>query len=736
MTLENDGLYIALISPHGLIRSHDLELGKDADTGGQIKYVIELAQALAQQPEVARVDLMTRQIIDDDVDNDYSAPTDQICEGAYIIRIPFGPKRYLRKEVLWPYLDTFIDRSLKHFRQIGLTPDIIHSHYADGGFVGSHISAQLGVPFIHTGHSLGRDKQQRLLAQGVKPESIESRYNIACRIEAEEHTLDMADLVIASTRQEIEEQYQLYDNHEEENMRVIPPGVELKRFHPPGRLWKTPPIVEQVQRFLKDPGKPIILALARADKRKNVSALVTAFGESAQLRDMANLVILVGNRDDISVLPREQKEVLQEVFYLVDKYDLYGSVAYPKQHEPEDVPVLYRAAARSRGVFVNPALTEPFGLTIIEAAASGLPVIATQHGGPIEIIENCKNGLLIDPLNTQDIAQTLITALSDRSQWLRWSRSGIEGAQRYYSWQGHATNYLREANKLIKQHSQNLPQNQASKSRMTTIDRLLICDIDNTLIGDGTGLKKLLERIQRAGPNVGLGVATGRHLPSALQALVEWEVPMPDVIITSVGSEIHFHNEKGFDDGWRRLINHRWDPDTARDVISNLPGITLQPKSEQRPYKISYFIDPSVAPSISDIKRELRQHNIHANVVYSHDIYLDLLPVRASKGLAIRYVADKWDIPVENILVAGDSGNDEDMLRGDTLSVVVANHSSELRKLRGRPRIYFSDREYAWGIDDALTYYNFLGDIDSHDELDDSINTEGKMSPLPDTEEA
>ena len=58
------GLYIQLYSIHGLIRGNNLELGRDADTGGQTKYVLELAQTLSEDPRVERVDLVTRQIKD------------------------------------------------------------------------------------------------------------------------------------------------------------------------------------------------------------------------------------------------------------------------------------------------------------------------------------------------------------------------------------------------------------------------------------------------------------------------------------------------------------------------------------------------------------------------------------------------------------------------------------------------------------------------------------------------
>ena len=134
-------LKISLISLHGLIRAKDPELGRDADTGGQIKYVLELARELASHPNVREVELITRQIIDSRVSDDYAQLQESISDNAKIVRIPFGPKRYLKKEALWPYIEMFVDQTLVHFRRRGL-PDIIHGHYADAGLAGAQQQRQ------------------------------------------------------------------------------------------------------------------------------------------------------------------------------------------------------------------------------------------------------------------------------------------------------------------------------------------------------------------------------------------------------------------------------------------------------------------------------------------------------------------------------------------------------------------------------------------------------------------
>ena len=118
--------------------------------------------------------------------------------------------------------------------------------------------------------------------------------------------------------------------------------------------------------------------------------------------------------------------------------------------------------------------------------------------------------------------------------------------------------------------------------------------------------------------------------------------------------------------------------------------------------------DSKKAPSIKEVKKALRQKGFHANVVYSHQAFLDVLPIRASKGAAVRYLGMKWGLPLERFLVAGDSGNDEEMLCGDTLGVVVGNYSKELLRLRGRDKIFFARGAYAWGVLEGVDHYQFF----------------------------
>jgi sucrose-phosphate synthase len=236
---------------------------------------------------------------------------------------------------------------------------------------------------------------------------------------------------------------------------------------------------------------------------------------------------------------------------------------------------------------------------------------------------------------------------------------------------------------------------------------MLVSDIDNTLIGDKAGLARLLVVPRGTGRELAFAIATGRNLESTLEVLKQWRVPVPDILITSVGSEINYGRGLRRDIGWSNHIRHLWRRDALQQVMSEIPGLTLQKPESQREFKLSYNADPATMPSLRSLQTTLRSHGLHARLIYSHEAFLDVLPVRASKGHAVRYLAYKWGLPLRAFLVAGDSGNDAEMLLGDTLRVVVANHSPELESLRGLEQVYFANKEYAAGILEGMAHYRF-----------------------------
>jgi sucrose-phosphate synthase len=493
-------------------------------------------------------------------------------------------------------------------------------------------------------------------------------------------------------------------------MEVMPPGVDLSSFHPRGKAWQPPAIAEELGRFLREPDKPMILTLARPDERKNLEMLVKVYGQSEQLQQRANLVMVMGTRDDLRELPKAQQAIIQNVLTLIDRFDLYGKIAYPKTHAPDDVAQLYQLAESLRGVFINPALTEPFGLTLLEAGATGLPIIATNDGGPRDIIANCKNGLLIDPLDGEAIEHALLRVLTEPEEWDTWSANGIQGTREHYSWSNHARRYLRDVTDILQHTSAPVLQQKPKSRRLPEFDRLIITDLDNTLTGDPEALSELVDLIKGC-DHVGFGVATGRRLDSATALIDELGLPRPDLIDTDCGTQLHYGAKLTPDRSWRKSIGYAWKPAAVRQVLDALPGLALQKDTHQSEFKISYEVDTRTAPTISRIKKILREAGLRAKVIMSLGMYLDVIPVRGGSDLSLRHVLWKWGFAPEHVLVAGDSGNDAGMLLGRTLGVVVANHSKELNRLKNKPRIYFAQASHAAGILEGIAYYNFMDKI-------------------------
>ena len=631
----------------------------------------------------------------------------------------------MRKELLWPHLDEFVDKTIKTIKRSNAIPDVFHGHYADAGYVGNQLAEIFGVPFVYTGHSLGRSKQSRLLEEGMPAKDIIKKYRIDHRIRVEEEILKKADLVVASTNQEVRGQYGKYEYRDLPRFRVIPPGIDIQKFYPfyhrqevdaqieEMDRYAHATLLEELNRFFMHPDRPLILSLCRPDKRKNISGLIRAYGEDLELQSMANLAVFAGLRKDIAAMEENERDVLTEILLLMDKYDLYGKIAIPKRHDFEtEVPELYRIAAEKRGVFVNSALTEPFGLTLIEAGASGLPLVAPNDGGPRDIIKNCPCGVLVDTTAPGKIAEAIKKIIIDGDRWREFSKAGIMGIREHYTWESHAETYCKELMKVIGKAGATdmnvaVPADAIGR-RLAELNYFIITDGDNTLIGeDNSELETLLQLLRDHRQRIGFGIATGRTVESAIEHLKKYGVHQPDLIISSVGAEIYYGPRRQYGKGWDTHIADKWDRSKIMKLLGKFDFLEYQEEATQRKYKVSYDMKPA-KDRLALIHDRLLRNKCRYNLIYSHDRHLDILPYRASKGKAIRYLSYKWEIPLKNFLVCGDSGNDEEMLRGEPLGVVVGNYSHELESMKKSRNIYFARRPCAAGILEGIKCYKFI----------------------------
>lgn len=689
-----------------------------------MKYVLELLETLAEHPQVRKVDLFTRRINDKRVSSSYEQEIEKVNEKARIVRIVCGGNTYRNKESLWDYLDEFVDKTIRFIEKEDDFPNVVHGHYADGNYIAGQLSHVFGIPFIATSHSLGRNKKKILLDQGLSPEKINEKFNMEKRIAVEEHLLQNANVVIVSTKHEIDTQYNSYKNKDLARFEVIPPGINLDVFYPFYKVdmpsFKMTIEQEQalyrvnsdIERFLFNPAKPLILSIGRADKRKNFERIIESYGPDKELQAMANLAIYAGVRKDISEMATDEQDILTNLLLLLDKYDLYGKMAIPKKNDPKlEVPEIYRVAARRKGVFVNATPGENFGLTIVEAAACGLPVIASPTGGPKEILEQCNNGLLIDVEDPLAIAEALKHVISDQVLWEKYSANGIKAVSTLYSWSAHTNRYMEIVDDIAKQKS----VDGISESDKTSYGKKLlkaklfiISDLDGTLVegDDIDGLDKFREWINSHRDQLIFGVASGRNREITQQAFVDYHLPDPDVLICSAGSEIFYTNKMIPDNGFESHIDYQWKREELQNALSKFGGITLQGASAQWRFKLSYYVDKDFSEDdIANLYKYLDDNKLRAKILLTENHFLDLLPFRASKGSAVRYLSYKWKQPLENFITAGNSGNDMDMLKGKTKGIVVANYSPELEELRKNKSTYFANAPLSKGVLEGILHH-------------------------------
>lgn len=718
---------IHLYSLHGLFRGKDLEIGRDSDNGGQIIYVMELAHALSQLPEIEAVHLFTRRIDDKNYSQDYNVAVEKVSDKFDIRRIYCGGKKYLPKELLWDHLDEFVSNTIQHIKSENIFPDWMHSHYADAGYVVTELSAYLNVPFAHTAHSLGKPKLEKLLASGLERGEAFERYHFNDRFNAEEATLANAEFIVTSTEQEISV-FKDYVNFNLSEYHILPPGIDFDRYYPyfedffdnsqksVSQKQAMMMAKERMDLFFSEPNKPIILAICRPDRKKNIHGLIDAYGSDPELQALANLAVFAGIRSDIAEMPQGEKEVLTELLLAMDRYNLYGKLAIPKRHDTDsEVPEIYRLCARQKGVFINVALTEHFGLTILEAASCGCPIVATNHGGPSEILPKLKNGILVAPEDTEGIQKALKKIFINPDLWTDYSNSGVQNIREFYSWPSHVERYL-DLVKSNREVSEGFGMKNISKAplvqrRLKVAKHMLFTDIDGTLVdekGDQTGIDQLREILNNRGENFIFGIASGRSLVKMKRALEEYDIPTPDLVISSVGANIYYGLDENLaDKGWRQHIAYRWRRNKILEAIKDYPGLELQEEENQNSSKISYYVDEDEF-DFDGLMELLGTQTRQLNIILTRGVYLDILPKRASKGRAVRYLAHKWSIPLHQTLVCGDSGNDLDMFAGSTMGVVVGDHAEEMEILRNSKWVHFSEETGPRGVLDGLKQFKFL----------------------------
>ncbi|MBA0674342.1 hypothetical protein Goari_015945, partial [Gossypium aridum] len=183
--------------------------------------------------------------------------------------------------------------------------------------------------------------------------------------------------------------------------------------------------------YLADRKKPIIFSMARLDTVKNLTGLTEWYGKNKRLRSLVNLVIVGAFFNPSKSKDREEMAEIKKMHALIEKYQLKGQIRWiAAQTDRNRNGELYRCIADTKGAFVQPALYEAFGLTVIEAMNCGLPTFATNQGGPAEIIVDGVSGFHINPTNGDEssnkIADFFEKCKTNPAYWNQVSADGLK----------------------------------------------------------------------------------------------------------------------------------------------------------------------------------------------------------------------------------------------------------------------------------------------------------------------
>ena len=487
---------IAIVSPHGYFGQSNV-LGKP-DTGDQVVYILDQVRALEREMRESirdqgldiepQIVVLTRLIPEA-----HGTTCDQRVEpilgteNARILRVPFRTyeggeiiPQWISRFEIWPYLERYaIDAERELLAELGgVRPDFIIGNYSDGNLVASVLAHRLGITQCNIAHALEKTKY---LLSDLHWRDHEAEHHFAAQYTADLMAMNTADFIITSTYQEIAGttesvgQYESYSAFSmprlyrvvsgidcfDPKFNIVSPGADPRVFFPYGDVSHRPEELRKeietmvfgspecaFRGFLDDQNKPLLFAMSRLDRIKNMAGLVEWYGQNEELQRVANLLVVGGRLRVEESNDRDEREQIERTHWLLSEYDLESKVRWVEmQTDKTKVGELYRFVADQRGAFVQPALFEAFGLTVIEAMSTGLPTFATRYGGPLEIIQDGISGFHIDPTQGGEATQKMVDFFR-RSEtvpdtWESVSRAAIQRVEERYNWPLYASTLLK-----------------------------------------------------------------------------------------------------------------------------------------------------------------------------------------------------------------------------------------------------------------------------------------------------
>lgn len=476
---------VVVLSIHGYFGQANV-LGLP-DTGGQVVYILDQVRALENEMiqrikkqglDISPRILIVTRLIPDAKGTSCNQRLERVsgCEYSHILRIPFRTehgilRQWISRFDVWPYLEKFAQDSVNEIAaELQGVPDLIIGNYSDGNLVASLLSHKMGVTQCTIAHALEKTKYPD---SDIYWKKFEDKYHFSSQFTADIIAMNNSDFIITSTYQEIagtKNSVGQYESHTAFTMpglyrvvngidvfdpkfNIVSPGADDSIYFPYSaketrlvslhgsleKLLYDPEQNDEHIGILKDTSKPIIFSMARLDRVKNITGLVELYAKNEELRGLADLVIIAGYLDVKQSSDREEISEIEKMHSLIKQYNLEGQLRWiTAQTNRARNGELYRYIADKKGIFVQPALYEAFGLTVVEAMTCGLPTFATCHGGPLEIIEDGVSGFHIDPYHPEKAAALMAEFFQrcneDPIYWAKISEAGLRRIQERYTW--------------------------------------------------------------------------------------------------------------------------------------------------------------------------------------------------------------------------------------------------------------------------------------------------------------
>lgn len=233
---------------------------------------------------------------------------------------------------------------------------------------------------------------------------------------------------------------------------------------------------------------------------------------------------------------------------------------------------------------------------------------------------------------------------------------------------------------------------------------ILATDLDGTLVGNRSAVEELFQYFNKQYTELKLIYVTGRHMKSALQLIAEENLPIPDILICDVGSSIYLQTEANKfieDKEWERKITSNWSPEAIVAVARKL-GLPLQ---SGIPHRKRVSLHVTCEQEVKDMFQTLIQRDLAYKGIYSSGKDLDILPEKSGKGKALIYILQNYFKYIQSVLIAGNSGNDLDMLCLGYPSVIVGNAEKELQEVKNLPLLYKAKSHFAKGIKEGWEFF-------------------------------